>query len=1101
MYSSRRSGPVTDLHNAHTVSTLMRTMTTTSALSSHHPHRHSSRFRTSLNGTLPVRSSSIHQVENRDRDIERLQRALDSSRSADVLALEAKLKSNEKIIAHQSAQIDCLHETNRGLERRLLELSELKRDLSNKQFEERLKNDDLLRDLQDIDRLARKVQADKEYTVEAADRELTEAKIEIEHNHRELQTLDAKVASLTSEKKSLVDELETCKNQCAERDSEIARLQDLVERIQTDKAKLSRRVSKLVQNERELLQELQRCRRTTKAPTPTASGGTTSKKLSLSTRVEHHLKNVEDERDMYKNEVEILQKIHQDRSRAASPIIVNRNRGRSLSPTAAAGRSAIRRDTATSPVMNFNRRSASASSHSPTRCTVCGMNRNRSSPTKDFDDERPRRDRSKMKRTSRERDVDETQLGKVIRERDDLQSLLKKFERHMAEIQGNIKVLTNERDSLGVLYDQTKDELQRTRHDLLQNSQTPKVSLAAQSILRKVEKERDDAIITARAVTNERDSLVERLRIATNTGLNERARYEQRIEDLEIGLRKLDHDREEIIQQKHLLLEQIKQLENQIREQTFTIGQLKQELNDQKSTSTKLRYLSEEAEGLVEENQRQLAFKQDEVRSQEEKILRLEKKIHDLQEANQLTKDELHRARARIQTLDVDKDQLAHQLDLRAEENLHLGQELKSKSREIESSHLNVAEIETALDRAKEETKLKYKEISQLRIQIDRMQQDLDEYRRQLDLAGRDNKRLQDEIMNVSREKQKILQDLERAIDDKENLKVQVQEYIKQVSICENVISQKENDRAMLVEQYRQTSDHLSRAKITLAEMESQINELRQDSEIKAADARNAAERIDYLQNELHKHMSLGQEYEVQLGNINRSLQRDEDLIKNLKTEKQNLINEISNLRDLNAAIESKKEQIIRQLTSKDIENDQFQSMVADMKIEIDLLRTQLNNEKAVVQNLEELIGSMREKEVQTEIHIQERTSDLNLAKDRANLSDLKIQSQSKEIAALKTQVINLETDNKRLKSLLTSERYERERAAQDLRKLTDLTSHIDYESRYRSTSPRIAQSMSTSNAHRPIGQNYSPSRLDGSLISPTKGIDRSRSYCLDTTQ
>lgn len=128
MYSSRRSGPVTDLHNAHTVSTLMRTMTTTSALSSHHPHRHSSRFRTSLNGTLPVRSSSIHQVcfnngktnrrketffllllslqvENRDRDIERLQRALDSSRSADVLALEAKLKSNEKIIAHQSAQV------------------------------------------------------------------------------------------------------------------------------------------------------------------------------------------------------------------------------------------------------------------------------------------------------------------------------------------------------------------------------------------------------------------------------------------------------------------------------------------------------------------------------------------------------------------------------------------------------------------------------------------------------------------------------------------------------------------------------------------------------------------------------------------------------------------------------------------------------------------------------------------------------------------------------------------------------------------------------------------------------------------------------------
>lgn len=59
MYSSRRAGPVTDLHNAHTVSTLMRTMTTTTT---HHPHRQSSRSKANLNGTLPFRSSSIHQV-------------------------------------------------------------------------------------------------------------------------------------------------------------------------------------------------------------------------------------------------------------------------------------------------------------------------------------------------------------------------------------------------------------------------------------------------------------------------------------------------------------------------------------------------------------------------------------------------------------------------------------------------------------------------------------------------------------------------------------------------------------------------------------------------------------------------------------------------------------------------------------------------------------------------------------------------------------------------------------------------------------------------------------------------------------------------------
>jgi predicted RNase H-like nuclease (RuvC/YqgF family) len=124
---------------------------------------------------------------------------------------------------------------------------------------------------------------------------------------------------------------------------------------------------------------------------------------------------------------------------------------------------------------------------------------------------------------------------------------------------------------------------------------------------------------------------------------------------------------------------------------------------------------------------------------------------------------------------------------------------------------------------------------------------------------------------------------------------------------------------------------------------------------------------------------------------MNRSLQRNEELIKKLQIDKQNLINELTNIRDLNSTIENKREQIIRQLTSKDIENEQLQSIISDMKIEIDMLRTQINNEKAVVQSLEELIASLRDKDFHTQIQAQERDSDLHLAKDRANMSDLKV--------------------------------------------------------------------------------------------------------------
>jgi hypothetical protein len=71
----------------------------------------------------------------------------------------------------------------------------------------------------------------------------------------------------------------------------------------------------------------------------------------------------------------------------------------------------------------------------------------------------------------------------------------------------------------------------------------------------------------------------------------------------------------------------MKNLETKLDEQSFTISQLNQELNDQKTTSSQLRYLSEEAERLVQEHQRQLNLKKDELRAQEEKTLRLEKKL------------------------------------------------------------------------------------------------------------------------------------------------------------------------------------------------------------------------------------------------------------------------------------------------------------------------------------------------------------------------------------------------------------------------------------------------------------------------------------------
>ena len=60
---------------------------------------------------------------------------------------------------------------------------------------------------------------------------------------------------------------------------------------------------------------------------------------------------------------------------------------------------------------------------------------------------------------------------------------------------------------------QTKAELQKVRRELVQSPKSPKTSLAAQAVLRRVENERDDAMADLRRMTTERDSLRERLKV------------------------------------------------------------------------------------------------------------------------------------------------------------------------------------------------------------------------------------------------------------------------------------------------------------------------------------------------------------------------------------------------------------------------------------------------------------------------------------------------------------------------------------------------------------------------------------------------------------
>lgn len=96
------------------------------------------------------------------------------------------------------------------------------------------------------------------------------------------------------------------------------------------------------------------------------------------------------------------------------------------------------------------------------------------------------------------------------------------------KFQSNITHLTSERDQLRDMYTASKEELAKYKTAVNQHavasentkSQAQQHSLAVQSMLHRVESERDSALFDLRNMMKERDALVDRLRVIYR-GLNQ----------------------------------------------------------------------------------------------------------------------------------------------------------------------------------------------------------------------------------------------------------------------------------------------------------------------------------------------------------------------------------------------------------------------------------------------------------------------------------------------------------------------------------------------------------------------------------------------------
>ncbi|XP_017924868.2 centrosomal protein of 135 kDa isoform X1 [Manacus vitellinus] len=872
------------------------------------------------------------QVELRDKEIERLLLALDGGRSHEVLSLESRTKSNEKLIAHLNLQVEYLQQRNKELENRIQDLLDTKQNVTSEVVHLSNKNEELCQELNEIDHLAQQLERHKEIVLETADKEIGEAKKEIERKHSEIQDLQETITKLKSELCSCRRENERLNEELFGKTGDKDNLEVVLNQLQQEKQRLTEKTENLEIKERELVLEIERMR---------VEYGIALGDKSPS-RLDAFVKTLEDDRDYYKRELEYLQK----------------------------------------------------------------MIRRRPSPSR---------------RTPEKGE----ELKLITRERDELRSMLDRFEKHMIEIQSNVRLLTAERNRLNVLYEQSQSELNRMRREA-------KHSLVSQS---HVEEERDIALTDFRRLMAEKESLREKLKIQQETANLEKSKMQHDISELENNIQGLEMEKCELKSTVSILKERTNYLENELKLKSSKLAQTSDDSSQFKAEICSLQLLNDQLQRSVEDLQHRLSLRKDDLQSAQEEIVMLKEKIDRLNQRSTSQDEAVNVLRSTITVLDKEKDSLQETVDEKTERIACLDDNLANKEKTITHLRLTLSELESSTDQMKDMLSSRDCEISSLQRQLDTSQVELAEMGRVKDMALKENRRLQDDLATMARENQAISTELEDAIREKEEMKTRVHNYITEVSRFETLMASKEQENQELLVKFQMLHTQAEDWEMKAHQAEGESSSIRLELLSVDTDRRHLRERVELLEKEIQGHIVAHQVYESQISSITKNMSKLEEDLKHENQDKAAVLADLTSVRELCVKLESGKDLLSRQLTSKSMDYERVLGELEDIKSEVELLKKQLSSERLTVQNLETLLATSRDKEFQNQLTSQEKDTEIQLLKDKLTLAESKLSSHNREVSILRSKAAQLQTDCDVLKRQLTTERFERERAIQEMRR------------------------------------------------------------------
>ncbi|VFV35501.1 centrosomal protein of 135 kda-like [Lynx pardinus] len=833
------------------------------------------------------------QIELREREIERLSVALDSGRSPDVLSLETRNKTNEKLIAHLNVQVDFLQQANKDLEKHIQELMETKETVTTEVVNLSNKNEKLCQELTEIDQLAQQLERHKEEVLETADKELGEAKKEIKRKLSEMRDLEETMAKLQLELNLCHKEKERLSDELLIKSD----LETVVHQLEQEKQRLNKKMESFAVTERELTLEVERMR---------LEHGIKRRDKSPS-RLDTFLKGIEEERDFYKKELERLQHIIQRRS--------------------------------------------------------CSTNHS-----------------------------------------------------------------TREKIPIFKRLEKAQEQLRALRQESTQTT-------ASHNIISLMEKEKELALSDLRRIMAEKEALKEKLKNLQEMSIFEKSKLEKTIEHLTRVNHQHEDEKCELKSKMLIMKETVESLENKAKLQAQKLSHVAGDSSHHKTEMNSLRLVNEQLQQSLDDCQHRLSKKRGELESAQSQINLLEEKIGKLHLQMTSQSEEAHVMKKTIGAIDKEKDFLQETVDEKTEKIANLQENLANKEKAIAQMKITVSEYDSSMNQLKETLTSRDREISSLRRQLDTAHKELDEVGRSKEVSFKENRRLQDDLATMARENQEISLELEAAVQEKEEMKSRVHNYITEVSRWESLMAAKEKENQDLLDRFQMLHNRAEDWEVKAHQAEGESSSVRLELLSIDTERRHLRERVELLEKEIQEHINAHHAYESQISSMAKAMSRLEEELRHQEDAKAAALNDLSSLRELCIKLDSGKDLMTQQLNSKNLEFERVVVELENVKSEADLFKKQLASERHTIKSLESLLATNRDKEFHSHLTSHEKDTEIQLLKEKLTLSESKLTSLGRENTMLRAKVTQLQTDHDSMKRQISTERYERERAIQEMRR------------------------------------------------------------------